>query len=248
MKLKFHHFFTPLLFLSLLFLPLIVSAEKLHGASTIASSPNQTATPAVVAEAKKYTGKVFKQDIHYKKLERRVKPQASSDKIEVVEMFWYGCPHCFKLEPSVKKWKKTIPQDVEFISIPAAFNERWAIHAKAFFAAQSLGLHEATHDVLFKAIHEQGRRLNTVDALARFFASEGVDKDKFKEKMNSKEVKAKVNMAKSLGKRYGLTGVPSLIVDGQYRVLLDHIKSYGELFEIVDFLVDKVRKDRSAKG
>ncbi len=202
----------------------------------------------VVAEAKKYAGKTFKQDIHYKKLERRVKPQAPSNKIEVVEMFWYGCPHCFKLEPSVKKWRKTIPQDVLFTSIPAAFNERWAIHARAFFAAESLGLHDATHEVLFKALHEQGRRLNTEDALVRFFASEGIDGDKFRKTMRSREVKAKVNMAKSLGKRYGLTGVPSLIVDGQYRVLLDHIKSYGELFEIVDFLVNKVRKDRSAKG
>lgn len=233
----------------LLLSPFLVNAEALdQSVSTGVSAGINSPAKIVVAEAKKYTGKVFKQDIHYKKLERRVKPQAPSNKVEVVEMFWYGCPHCFKLEPSVKKWRKTIPQDVVFTSIPAAFNERWAIHARAFFAAESLGLHDATHEVLFKALHEQGRRLNTEDALVRFFASEGIDGDKFREKMRSKEVKAKVNMAKSLGKRYGLTGVPSLIVDGQYRVLLDHIKSYGELFEIVDFLVDKVRKDRSAKG
>lgn len=233
---------------ALLFVPLIACADKADDKVTTAVETTQAPATTVVAEAKKYTGKQFKQDVHYKKLDRRVKPAVASDKIEVVEMFWYGCPHCFKLEPNTQRWKKTIPQDVEFSPIPAAFNDRWAIHARAFFAAQELGLHDATHEVLFKAIHDQGRRLNTEDALVRFFSSEGIDADKFRKKMNSPEVKKMVNNAKSLGKRYGLTGVPSLIVDGQYRVLLDHIKSYGELYEVVDFLLDKVRTDRLAKG
>ena len=102
----------------------------------------------------------------------------------------------------------------------------WATHARAYYAAEELGLLKTSHEALFKSIHEQGRRINNEDALARFFERQGADKAKFKAAMHSPAVEAKVKRAEKLGREYGLTGVPSLIVDGQYRVLLDNITSF----------------------
>lgn len=205
--------------------------------------------PAVNARTavsdKPVVGKSFSEGIHYAKISTRVKPAVPADKIAVQEMFWYGCPHCASLEPTTAKWKSTMSDDIEFQYIPAALNPTWSVHAKAFYAAEQFGLTEATHENLFKAIHEQGRRINTEDALVRFFSAAGVNPDEFRAAMNNDETKKKVNLSASLAKRYGLTGVPSLIVDGQYRVLLyDGLRSYNELFEVVDFLVAKVRDER----
>ncbi len=200
--------------------------------------------PAVETD-KPAVNKTFTEGIHYAKISTRVKPTAAADKIAVQEMFWYGCPHCASLEPTTAKWKSTMPDDIEFQYIPAALNPTWAVHAKAFYAAEQLGLTEATHENLFKAIHQQGRRINTEDALVRFFSAAGVNPDDFRAAMNNDETKKKVNMSASLAKRYGLTGVPSLIVDGQYRVLLyDGLRSYNELYEVVDFLIARVRDER----
>lgn len=231
---------------ALLLLPLAACADKTEQ-NVVAEQGAKTATaeqkPAPVA-----TKSVFKEGVHFVQLPRRVTPTLPSSKIEVVEMFWYGCPHCFKLEPHAVAWKTKIPEDIAFHSMPAVLNPSWATHARAYFAAEELGLLKTSHEALFKTIHEQGRLINSEDALIRFFERQGADKAKFKVAMNSPAVEAKVKRAEKLGREYGLTGVPSLIVDGQYRVLLDHISGYEELFSIVDFLVEKVRSDRLTSG
>lgn len=197
------------------------------------------------ATDKPVVSKTFREGIHYSTISPRVKPAVPADKIAVQEMFWYGCPHCASLEPTTAKWKSTMSDDIEFQYIPAALNPTWAEHAKAFYAAEQLGLTEATHENLFKAIHQQGRRINSEDALVRFFSAAGVNPDDFRAAMNNDETRKKVNLSASLAKRYGLTGVPSLIVDGKYRVLLyDGLRSYNELYEVVDFLIAKVRDER----
>ncbi len=209
------------------------------------SAVSEPAVNAPAAVTDKPVSKSFSEGIHYAKISTRVKPTVPADKIAVQEMFWYGCPHCASLEPTTAKWKSTMSDDIAFEYIPAALNPTWAVHAKAFYAAEQLGLTEATHENLFKAIHQQGRRINTEDALVRFFSAAGVNPDDFRAAMNNDETKKKVNMSASLAKRYGLTGVPSLIVDGQYRVLLyDGLRSYNELYEVVDFLIAKVRDER----
>ncbi len=210
-----------------------------------AVSPAAVNAPTEVVD-KPAVSKTFREGVHYSVISPRVKPAAPADKIAVQEMFWYGCPHCASLEPTTAKWKSTMPGDVAFEYIPAALNPTWAVHAKAFYAAEQLGLTEATHEGLFQAIHQQGRRINSEDALVRFFSAAGVNPDEFRAAMNNDETKKKVNLSASLAKRYGLTGVPSLIVDGQYRVLLyDGLRSYNELYEVVDYLLLKVRDERN---
>ena len=210
------------------------TAEKVAATTTAAA-------PATVTPTKYVEG------IHYVKIDRRVNLGLPADKIAVQEIFWYGCPHCAALEPATKNWKSTKPEDVEFIYVPAALNPQWRTHAKAFYAGEKFGLTEATHESLLKAIHQQGRRIHDENALVRFFAAAGADADEFRAAFNSEEIEKKVNAAASYGQRYKLTGVPSLVVDGQYRVLLfDGLRGYPELYDVVDFLVNKVRSDRSA--
>jgi len=213
----------------------VVEGAANKGATTVAAAP-ATAAPTKYVEG-----------THYVKIDRRVNLGLPADKIAVQEIFWYGCPHCASLEPSTKAWNSTKPADVEFIYVPAALNPQWRLHAKAFYAGQKFGLTEATHENLLKAIHQQGRRINDENSLVRFFSAAGADSDEFRAAMNSEEIEKKVNVAASYGQRYRLTGVPALIVDGQYRVLLfDGLRGYPELYEVVDFLVNKVRSDRSA--
>lgn len=201
---------------------------------------------AVSEPAQAKSTRRFQEGTHYITIDRRVNTGVPTNKIAVQEMFWYGCPHCASLDPVTQQWKKGVASDVEFQYIPAALNPNWATHARAFYAAEQLGLLELTHENLFKAIHQQNRRIQTEDALVRFFSAAGANPDEFRAAMHNDYTDKKVNLSASLAKRYGLTGVPSLIVDGQYRVLLhDGLKSYQELYEIVDYLVEKVRQDRS---
>lgn len=228
-------------------LPLAACADK--PAESVAASEEPAKTEAVEKQAAPVVLKAeYKEGEHFVRLPRRVNPTVPVAKIEVVELFWYGCPHCFNLEPHAVVWKTRIPENVVFRSVPAVLNPSWATHARAYYAAEKLGLLKNTHETLFKSIHEQGRRINSEDALLRFFERQGADREEFKAAMHSSSVEAKVKRAEKLGREYGLTGVPSLVVDGQYRVLLDHIASYEDLFSIVDFLIVKVRKDRLAAG
>lgn len=232
--------------LALLLLPLAACADKSEqNTATEQVAKTATTEQQSTPPAKKL---VFKEGVHFVQLPRRVTPTVPSSKIEVVEMFWYGCPHCFKLEPHAVVWKTKIPEDIAFRSVPAVLNPSWATHARAYYAAEALGLLKTSHEALFKSIHEQGRRINNEDALARFFERQGADQAEFKAAMRSPAIEAKVKRAEKLGREYGMTGVPSVIVDGQYRVLLDNITGYEELFSIVDFLTEKVRSDRLASG
>lgn len=198
-----------------------------------------------VAIAETNTGAVtFKEGVNYTRFDKLIKVGTDPSKVEVVEMYWAGCPHCYHLEPHVLKWKKTLPDDVEFIKFPSVLNPSWALHAKAFYAAEALLAGEKFHLAMFNAIHEQGRRLRREDAVVRFAESQGLDGKKFREAMNSKATKEKIAKVKTLGKDYGLTGVPALMVAGKYKVNSSSVKSYGELFELVDFLVEKERKGK----
>lgn len=186
----------------------------------------------------------FKEGVNYTRFDKIIKVGSDPSKIEVAEMFWSGCPHCYYLEPHIQNWKKTLPADVEFVKLPSVLNPSWKLHAKAFYAAEALLAGEKFHLAMFSAIHEQGRRLRREDAVVRFAESQGLDGAKFREAMNSKATKEKVAKVAKLGKDYGLTGVPALMVAGKYKVNSSSVKSYAELFQLVDFLIEKERKGR----
>ncbi|EGL53700.1 MAG TPA: thiol:disulfide interchange protein DsbA/DsbL [Methylophaga aminisulfidivorans] len=161
------------------------------------------------------------------------------NKIEVVEMFSYTCPHCFKLEPEVDAWKKTLPENVHFVKVPAIFRDSWLELAKVYYAAEAMGNLDKIHSKLFNAIHVEKRRLTSEDQLLDFVAEQGIDREEFKKTMNSFSVKAKVKKALVMSQTSGITGVPSFIVNGAYRTDASTAGGVPELFNVVNFLIEK---------
>ena len=170
-------------------------------------------------------------------------PTASGDKIEVVEIFWYGCSHCFTFEPHVKSWKKTMPDDVAFRQVPGALNKHWAIHAKAFFAAQKMGVLDKLHAPLFNALHVDRRDIFSRDSVLDFAREVGIDKGEFRKHYDSNETEVKLKQAFLLGRNARVTGVPSLIVNGKYLVTASTAGSFEDMMQTVDRLIEIERGD-----
>ena len=187
-------------------------------------------------------GGSFDEGIEYQLV---VPEQATVDqnKIEVVEIFWYGCPHCHQLEPQLKAWLKAQKDDVVFVRLPALYKARpeWETFVRAFYTAQVLGVQDNVHGPLFDAIHVKKQNLNSEDALARFFVNFGVSKDKFHSAFRSFGVLTKVNQARQMTSRYGPRGVPTIIVNGKYRTSASLTGGHTNMLKVVDYLVDKER-------
>jgi len=168
-----------------------------------------------------------------------VQPTQNQDKIEIIEFFWYGCPHCYSLEPALSKWLKTIPDNVEFIRQPAIFRPLWGKHAKAYFVAEALGIVEKVHADLFDAIQNKKLPLTTEDQLAKFFIAHGVDETDFRNTFNSFLVDTKLRQAKSMAPRYGITGVPAIIINGKYKTNGPIAKSYENMIKVMNRLIQQ---------
>jgi thiol:disulfide interchange protein DsbA len=172
---------------------------------------------------------------------KKAQPTSTDDKIEVVELFWYGCPHCNDLEPFIARWLETKPGDVEFVRMPAIFGERSKPLARAYYTAEVLGVLDETHSALFKAIHEQQQKLNTDAEIQAFFQAHGVSEEEFRRTYNSFAVAIKLNNAELMTRRYAITGVPTLIVNGKYSTSGSQAGSHGEILKVVDYLVEQER-------
>ncbi|WLQ12244.1 thiol:disulfide interchange protein DsbA/DsbL [Hahella aquimaris] len=181
---------------------------------------------------------------HYKTLPAPI-PVLDASKIEVVELFWYGCPHCYKFDPLVNAWKKSLPEDVSFFRSPAAFNKIWKAHAQAFYTAEALDVSDKMHQPLFDALARDQQSLNSEDDLAKFFAQYDVEEARFKKAYNSFSVKSKVEQAASRALSARATGVPALVVNGKYRIDAIRGGTYEDMLKVADFLIDK---ERQAKG
>jgi thiol:disulfide interchange protein DsbA len=166
-------------------------------------------------------------------------PVQNPSKIEVIEFFWYGCPHCYSLEPSMVEWLKNKPANVEFIRQPAVFSDLWGKHAKAFFTAEALGVGEKVHADFFDAIQNKKQKLDSEDELAKFFAAHGVKDADFKAAYSSFMVDAKMRQAETMAARYGITGVPALIVNGKYKVTATTAKSQENMLSVTNQLIQQ---------
>lgn len=159
-------------------------------------------------------------------------------KVEVVEAFWYGCPHCYHLEPLLKEWTRKLPAEVEFIHIPAQYREIWAVHAGAYYVAEALGVLEKLHQPLFDEIQKNRKNMVTHGDMARFFATHGVSEEQYTSTLNSFAVKRSLGKANSLVRGYQLSGVPALIVNGKYRVSASmNGNSNEKTLAVVDYLI-----------
>lgn len=163
-------------------------------------------------------------------------PTQDSGKVEVVELFWYGCPHCFHLEPTLAEWGKSKPEYVNFRRIPAVFSQDWVPHARAFYAAEALGGLDRFHAPLFKALHVDNQRLFNEESLIRFAAEQGLAEQDFTAAYTGFAVDGKVKQAMQYTRNAGITGVPAIIVNGKYRVSVQSAGGEKELVEVINFL------------
>jgi cyclophilin family peptidyl-prolyl cis-trans isomerase len=177
---------------------------------------------------------------HYVVLDESVATRDSS-RIEVVEMFSYGCPHCYEFESLVKQWGAGQGSDVDFWFFPAVWSKGMKLYARAFYAAYALGVAERIHLPLFKAIVVEHRNIRNEDDLATFFAEYGVTKEAFAEAFNLKAVEEKVMQAEERVRNYKPVGVPEIVVNGKYRVDRMHAGGLAEMLAVADYLVEKER-------
>lgn len=184
----------------------------------------------------------YQEGVHYEHVTPEQPTATSGGKVEVVEMFWYGCPHCYRLEPYVKRWLKRKPAKAEFVRMPAIFRPEWEIHARAYYTAEILGVVDKIHSDMFEAIHEKKQRLNNEAAIMAFFAQHGVAEKDFKRVFRSFAVETKVRRSKDMSRRYGIKGVPSLIVNGKYRTAAQEAGGNAKIFQVVNYLVEQEGK------
>lgn len=171
-------------------------------------------------------------------------PTRNANKIEVLEFFFYGCIHCYHLDPFISAWQKKMPNDVEFIYVPGVFNPTWEVSARTFYALEALGQRKQAHDALFKAWNVDNVHLVDQASNANFLSRLGVDARKFNEAYNSFSVQSATTRAKQLGQSYGIRGTPTLIVDGKY--LITGLQP-AETMRVLNGLIDKVRSERANK-
>ncbi|MEH6566556.1 MAG: thiol:disulfide interchange protein DsbA/DsbL [Halopseudomonas sp.] len=169
-------------------------------------------------------------------------PTQDPDKIEVAELFWYGCPHCFAFQPTIHEWSKTLPEDVNFRPVPAMFGGDWNTHGQLFYTLESLGKLDEAHDAIFNAIHKQNNKLKDQDAMIEFLEPYGVSEEDFVKAWDSFGVKSKMNQAEQLARAYRASGVPCLIVNGKYRIEGKMAGSFENMLKIAEYLVEQERQ------
>lgn len=158
-------------------------------------------------------------------------------KIEVREFFWYGCPHCHKLEPYMQAWLRKLPSDVNFVRSPAAMNPMWEVAARGYYVSEALGIRRDTHLPLFAAFTTNWQQLSTQEGLAQFYSKYGVTPAKFNSLYNSFSINGKIQQSNNLAAFYRLQGVPAVVVNGKYIVQGEDQK----MVDVVSYLVNKER-------
>jgi protein dithiol oxidoreductase (disulfide-forming) len=178
-----------------------------------------------------------------------LQPTETGNKIEVVEFFWYRCPHCYALEPSLEAWVKQLPPDTQFRLIPAVFNEEWAIDARLHYALEVTGNVERLHQAFFNAVNSQGgatlRGQAYLNWAIDWVAKQGVDRAKFEAALRSFTVDSKVKRAAQISQAYRLDGVPALAVQGRYVISAEQVGAPASMLTVADYVLSQVRKSTS---
>lgn len=171
-------------------------------------------------------------------------PVDTGKKIEVREFFWYGCPHCYAFEPVLNHWLKNKPSNVSFVHTPSIANPRWEFQARVYFALEAMNKVKIMHTKMFRAIHVDKKKLNTMESVTTFLTSHGVSKEEFTRAFNSFGVRLKLKRAGQAGLKYEIHGVPTIIVDGKYRTSPSMAGGEERTIKVINFLVRKAARER----
>lgn len=181
----------------------------------------------------------YQPGVHYFAIDPPQPMSPAGDKVEVIEVFSYACPHCATFEPVVSAWRKRMPATAKFDYLPAAWNPQWETFARVYYAAEALGIADKTHDAFFKALHLERRQFASLEDIAQWHAGYGVTAEAFLAATKSFAVETKVGRSRQMVPRWQVDGTPSVVVAGKYRVTGESAGSYDKVFEVVDFLVAK---------
>ena len=218
--------------------------------SFLANADSHTANQANSSEAAQSINldKIkAKEGKNFTRLEEPLKV-STGDKIEVRELFWYGCGHCNALEPVVIQWVKNKPENSEFIPMPAVFSQRWVFHAKVYFTLQALGIDEKAHPLVFDSIHKLRKPINNLRQLNAFIKSNNfdIDPDRVENAFNSFSVDTNMRAANAYSLKSGANGVPAIIVDGKFLASVSSAGGGVQLFQLVNELVELAQAERDS--
>jgi len=189
----------------------------------------------------------FKEGVHYEVLDQPT-PTSDASKIEVVELFWLSCSHCYSLEFYINDWKKNLPKDVNFWKSHVTWNATAKIHARIYYIALALGLEEEAIAAAFHSIHQERKFLTGESELEYFFRGFGVKKEKYRAIRDSFGIENSLNQANSRMRQWSVSAVPNLIVNGKYKVSPTREIGINQLLKVVDFLIEKERKVLARSG
>lgn len=217
-------------------------AEKSQAAASQAEQ-SANAVPTLLAQNKVAR---FVEGKHYFQLARPL-PVGTGEKIEVKELFWYGCPHCFRLEPHLIKWVANKPENSEFVAVPAIFSRQWEFHAKAYYTIEALNIADKAHKAIFDEIHVNRKRIGNFKQLSDFLVKNFDQKEKdVKAAFDSFSVDANLRAAAVTSRDSGANGVPAIVIDGKYRASVSSAGGHDQLLELMNFLIEKAQSERSS--
>lgn len=225
--------------LTLAMLPLVACQADNNSAQTQRLSQPRpaanTAPPAPPTE--------FQAGQHYEVLRQPVRTN-NPDRIEVVEVFWYGCGHCFTFKPMVEEWQKTLAEDVVKTRLPAVWHPVMELHARAYYTAESLGVIDQVHTRIFEAMNLRGQELDSKEDIGELFEAAGVPREDFDATFESFGVNSAITRGESRQRAYGIRGTPELIVNGKYRITGTMAGSHAGMLHVADYLIEKERAEQ----
>jgi thiol:disulfide interchange protein DsbA len=181
---------------------------------------------------------------HFRRMTTSQGTSSAPDKIEVAEVFWYGCPHCFNFDPVLKTWSQDLPADVAFIKVPVIWNPTNQVHARLMYTAEALDIMDEAHNAIFKSIHQDGNMLTDEADMVALFAQFDIDEESFKETYKSFGVTSAVKRAENLTRRYGIRSVPVLVINGKYATDGTDIKTFGDMIDVTNELIERERSEK----
>jgi len=170
-----------------------------------------------------------------------------SDKVEVIEYFWFGCPHCFAFEPVVNAWKENKPDYIEFVREAPPLNPSWEPHSRAFYAAELMGITDEFLEPMFNAIHVERRTLRSPKQIVKFVGELGLDDEKFAKTMDSFAANTRINQAMQMAAGSGLSGVPAIVINGKYLTGSSLAGSHDNIIRVIDKM-SAVEHEMMTKG
>ena len=170
------------------------------------------------------------------------KQQESTDVI-IYEFFWYGCPHCFNLEPTMDRIEADLGKGARIVKVPVALRDSWMPHAKLYYALKQMNKIDDVHNQIFEEIHLEDNRLNTEESMVEFLGKAGIDTKLFLEKYNSYGTEARIKKSSNLARKFQINSVPTIVVNGKYLTSGSYVSSYDELYSVVNLLVEREKND-----